>query len=76
MNIVGHLIIGDMGAIINACNEPSQHAHFDQARFKAELNRLNLGLIGSEFSQTEPGYIAGALDHVNEQAAKIKNQCS
>jgi monoamine oxidase len=54
-------------------NEPSQHAHFDQARFKAELNRLNLGLIGSEFSQTEPGYISGALDHVNDQAAKIKN---
>jgi hypothetical protein len=25
---------------------------------------LNLGLIGSEFSQTEPGYIAGAIDHV------------
>ena len=53
-------------------NEPSQHAHFDQARFKAELNRLNLGLIGSEFSQTEPGYIAGALDHVNDQATKVK----
>ncbi len=57
-------------------NEPSQHAHFDQARFKAELNRLNLGLIGSEFSQTEPGYIAGALDHVNDQAVKIKIQSS
>jgi monoamine oxidase len=53
-------------------NEPSQHAHFDQARFKAELNRLNLGLIGSEFSQTEPGYIAGALDHVNDQATKVR----
>lgn len=50
-------------------NEPSQHAHFDEARFKAELNRLNLGLIGSEFSQTEPGYIAGAIEHVSEQAA-------
>jgi monoamine oxidase len=45
-------------------SEPSQHAHFDQARFKTELNDLNLGLIGSEFSQTEPGYIAGAIDHV------------
>lgn len=53
-------------------HEPSQHAHFDQARFKAELNRLDLGLIGSEFSQTEPGYIAGALDHVNDQATKVK----
>jgi len=29
-------------------------------------------LIGSEFSQTEPGYIAGALDHVNDQATKVK----
>lgn len=57
-------------------NEPSQHAHFDQARFKAELNRLNLGLIGSEFSQTEPGYIEGALEHVNDQAVKIKIQSS
>jgi monoamine oxidase len=45
-------------------SEPSQHAHFDQARFKTELTDLNLGLIGSEFSQTEPGYIAGAIDHV------------
>lgn len=45
-------------------SEPSRHAHFDQAKFKTELNDLNLGLIGSEFSQTEPGYIAGAIDHV------------
>jgi monoamine oxidase len=49
-------------------SEPSQHAHFDQARFEAELRDLKLGLIGSEFSQTEPGYIAGAIDHVNGQA--------
>jgi monoamine oxidase len=48
-------------------SEPSQHAHFDQQKFKAELIDLNLGLIGSEFSQTEPGYIAGAIDHVNNQ---------
>jgi monoamine oxidase len=48
-------------------SEPSQHAHFDQSKFKAELKDLNLGLIGSEFSQTEPGYIAGAIDHVNNQ---------
>ncbi len=47
-------------------SEPSQHAHFNQAKFKAELKDLNLGLIGSEFSQTEPGYIAGAIDHVND----------
>ena len=46
-------------------SEPSQHAHFDQTRFETELKGLNLGLIGSEFSQTEPGYIAGAIDHVN-----------
>lgn len=51
-------------------SEPSQHAHFDQARFEAELKGLNLGLIGSEFSQTEPGYIAGAIDHVNNQASE------
>ncbi len=51
--------------------EPSQHAHFDLARFKAELNRLNLGLIGSEFSQTEPGYIAGAIDHVNNHSKSL-----
>ena len=50
-------------------SEPSQHAHFDLARFKAELKDLNLGLIGSEFSQTEPGYIAGAIEHVNHQAS-------
>lgn len=54
--------------------EPSQHAHFDLARFIAELNRLNLGLIGSEFSQTEPGYIAGALDHVNDQASFLEEK--
>jgi monoamine oxidase len=52
-------------------SEPSQHAHFDQARFRSELNDLNLGFIGSEFSQTEPGYIAGAIDHVNEQASGL-----
>ena len=51
--------------------EPSQHAHFDLVRFKAELNRLNLGLIASEFSQTEPGYIAGAIDHVNAHAKRL-----
>ena len=49
-------------------SEPSQHAHFDQARFETELKNLNLGLIGSEFSQTEAGYIAGAIEHVNNQA--------
>ncbi|MBL4799115.1 MAG: FAD-dependent oxidoreductase [Oleispira sp.] len=52
-------------------SEPSQHAHFDQVRFEAELKGLNLGLIGSEFSQTEPGYIAGAIDHVNEQVSQV-----
>ena len=52
-------------------SEPSQHAHFNQKKFKAELKHLNLGLIGSEFSQTEPGYIAGAIDHVNDQAATL-----
>jgi monoamine oxidase len=51
--------------------EPSQHAHFNHAKFKTELNNLNLGLIGSEFSQTEPGYIAGAIDHVNDQASGV-----
>ena len=51
--------------------EPSQHAHFNEGKFKQELNLLNLGLIGSEFSQTEPGYIAGAIDHVNQQTAKL-----
>ena len=54
-------------------SEPSQHAHFDEAKFKAELKDLNLGLIGSEFSQTEPGYIAGALDHVNHQVLRLNN---
>jgi monoamine oxidase len=49
-------------------SEPSQHAHFDQGRLEAELRDLKLGLIGSEFSQSEPGYIAGAIDHVNDQA--------
>ena len=52
-------------------SEPSQHAHFDQAKFEAELKGLNLGLIGSEFSQTEPRYITGAIDHVNHQASTI-----
>ena len=51
--------------------EPSQHAHFNSAQFKQELNDLKLGLIGSEFSQTEPGYIAGAIDHVNQQASGL-----
>jgi monoamine oxidase len=51
-------------------SEPSQHANFEQARFETELKNLNLGLIGSEFSQTEPGYIAGAIDHVNNQASE------
>jgi len=52
-------------------SEPSQHAHFDQTRFKTELKDLKLGLIGSEFSQTEPGYIAGAIDHVNDQSLEL-----
>jgi monoamine oxidase len=52
-------------------SEPSQHAHFDQASFEAELKGLNLGLIGSEFSQTEPGYIAGAIDHVNDHIRRM-----
>lgn len=47
-------------------SEPSQHAHFNEAKYRAELKKLNLGLIGAEFSQTEPGYIAGAIDHVNK----------
>jgi monoamine oxidase len=52
-------------------SEPSQHAHFNQNIFAAELKDLNLGLIGSEFSLTEPGYIAGAIDHVNNQASSF-----
>lgn len=48
-------------------SEPSQHAHFDQARFETQLNDLNLTLIGSEFSQTEPGYIEGAIERVHDQ---------
>ena len=55
-------------------SEPSQHAHFDQDRFEAELKGLNLGLIGSEFSQTEPGYIAGAIDHVNQHVLSIDSK--
>lgn len=51
--------------------EPSQHAHFNQAKYSAELNKLNLGLIGAEFSQTEPGYIAGAIDHVNKRVSEL-----
>lgn len=52
-------------------SEPSQHAHFNEAKYRAELKKLNLGLIGAEFSQTEPGYIAGAIDHVNKQASEL-----
>jgi monoamine oxidase len=52
-------------------SEPSQHAHFNEAKYKAELKKLKLGLIGAEFSQTEPGYIAGAIDHVNKQASEL-----
>ncbi|MEH6450625.1 MAG: FAD-dependent oxidoreductase [Oleispira sp.] len=52
-------------------SEPSQHAHFDQPKFDTELKGLQLGLIGSEFSQTEPGYIAGAIDHVNDQISEL-----
>mgnify|MGYP000035324383 FL=1 len=51
--------------------EPSQHAHFDKNRFNAELKEMNLGLIGAEFSQNEPGYIAGAIDQVNEQVDNL-----
>ena len=32
---------------------------------------MNLGLIGAEFSQNEPGYIAGAIDQVNEQVDNL-----
>jgi monoamine oxidase len=46
-------------------SEPSKHAHFNHNKFEIEMKSLNLGLIGSEFSQTEPGYIAGAIDLVN-----------
>jgi monoamine oxidase len=52
-------------------SEPSQHAHFNQAKFETELQDLKLGLIGSEFSQAEPGYIAGAIDHVNDVVIKL-----
>lgn len=52
-------------------NEPSQHAHFNQEKFETELRGLSLGLIGSEFSQTEPGYIAGAIDHVDSQTSEL-----
>jgi monoamine oxidase len=52
-------------------NEPSQHAHFDHSKFEAELHHLNLGLIGSEFSKSEPGYIAGAIEHVNDKALNL-----
>lgn len=51
--------------------EPSQHAHFNANQYKQELKDLKLGLIGSEFSQTEAGYIAGAIDHVNQQATGL-----
>lgn len=51
--------------------EPSQHAHFNSSQFSAELKDLKLGLIGSEFSQTDPGYIAGAIDHVNQSIASL-----
>jgi monoamine oxidase len=53
-------------------SEPSQHAHFNQDVFAAELKDLNLGLIASEFSQTEPGYIAGAIDHVNNHFRELE----
>ncbi|MFT6327859.1 MAG: monoamine oxidase [Crocinitomicaceae bacterium] len=46
-------------------SEPSKHANFNHNKFEIEMKSLNLGLIGSEFSQTEPGYIAGAIDLVN-----------
>lgn len=52
-------------------HEPSQHAHFDHSKFETELQYLNLGLISAEFSQSEPGYIGGALDHINTQASKL-----
>lgn len=51
--------------------EPSQHAHFDHSQFETELQYLNLGLISAEFSRSEPGYIGGALDHINAQASKL-----
>ena len=51
--------------------EPSQHAHYNQAAFETELEDLNLNFIGSEFSQSEPGYLAGAIDHVNAITKKL-----
>ena len=51
--------------------EPSQHAHYNQAAFETELENLNLNFIGSEFSQSEPGYLAGAIDHVNGITKKL-----
>lgn len=32
---------------------------------------MNLGLIGTEFSQNQPGYIAGAIDQMNEQVNNL-----
>jgi monoamine oxidase len=52
-------------------NEPSQHPNFRLSLYKQELEALNLHLVGSEFAQTDPGYLEGAIDAVDRSIENL-----
>jgi monoamine oxidase len=51
--------------------ESPRHASFNLNLYQPELSALNVHLIGSEFAQSEAGYIEGALMAVNKSMEEI-----
>ncbi|MFT6899383.1 MAG: monoamine oxidase [Paraglaciecola sp.] len=51
--------------------ESPRHASFNLHQYQAELSALNVYLMGSEFAQSEAGYIEGALMAVNKGMQEI-----
>lgn len=54
-------------------NEISRHAEFNMHQHENELHSLNLYLGGSEFSNTDPGYLEGALTAASVAVDRIKD---
>jgi len=53
--------------------EPPRHADFPIKQHEQELQRLDLHLVATEVSQTEPGYLEGALAAVDRALLQIVN---
>ncbi|MFQ3235816.1 MAG: monoamine oxidase [Paraglaciecola sp.] len=51
--------------------ESPRHAAFNLHQFQTELSALNVNLVGSEFAQSEAGYIEGALIAVDKSMQEI-----